>query len=447
MGEGKPSGFTLKSNPRIRVSFDAPNQTEYGGAVLIKELMGTIGWDELLRDHLPFERVSGTIGQLVGYPTARLLTQIVMGIALGARRPEQIEVVREDELPRLVLQDEATASSVTVWRHLKEYNEWTLARLQEFRAAVVRELLKGHRGGLELDTDATVVTLYGQQQGAEKGYNPEHRGKNSYFPMVTLAPGPGLVLGQKLRPGNSGPGEGDVELLGQVYEGLGPGLRRRLSSRLDCGHWSDQTMRWHEDRKIPYAIKARQTGPLMACVQGLPWKPEQTNGRPVEFSEFEFRSDSWDRPRRQVVIRFPKKVRTAQGHLFEEEAYEYEVISTNRRGSPKRIFEWYNQRGTAETQIEDLKSMGYGLAVTDEFVANAVWSELVILAYNLLALLRRRQGRRDGVRPKSGTFRDRFLKVGAVIVKHARYLWVRFKEGWSRAESFESLWAYAARAT
>ena len=205
-------------------------------------------------------------------------------------------------------------------------------------------------------------------------------------------------------------------------------------------------MSWHEDRKIPYAIKARQTGPLMACVQGLAWKADRLKGRPVEFSEFEYQSNRWDRSRRHVVMRLPKKVRTAQGQMFEEEAYEYQVISTNRRWSPKRLLQWYNQRGTAETLIEDLKSMGYGLAVTDDFVANAVWSELVILAYDLVAVLRGQMGKRQGVRPKSGTFRDRFLKVGAVIVKHARYQWVRFKSGWSRRHEFRQLWAYAARA-
>ena len=446
MGEVKPAGFRLKSNPRIRVSFDAPNQTEFGGAILIKELMTTIGWDELLKQHLPFERISGPIGQFLGYPTATLITQTVMAIALGARRPEQIEIVREDELPGLLLDEEAMASSVTVWRHLKEYTWATLERLQEFRATVVRELLKGHRGPLDLDTDATVVTLYGEQEGSKKGYNPEHRGKNSYFPMVTMATAPGLILAQKLRPGNSGAGEGDVELLQQVHDGLSPSFRDRLASRLDCGHWSGETMIWHEDRKIPYVIKARQTGPLMACVQGLKWTADRINGREVEFSQFEYRSNQWDRARRQVVMRIPKKVRTGQGGLFEEEAYEYEVISTNQKWNPKRVFEWYNHRGTAETQIEDLKSMGYGLAVTDDFVANAVWSELVIMAYDLVAVLRRQMGKRRGVRPKSGTLRDRFLKVGAVVVKHARYQWVRFKEGWSRAGDWRYLWACAARA-
>jgi hypothetical protein len=37
-----------------------------------------------------------------------------------------------------------------------------------------------------LDTDTTVHTLFGQQMGARKGYNPQHRGKKSYQPMLTF---------------------------------------------------------------------------------------------------------------------------------------------------------------------------------------------------------------------------------------------------------------------
>src|SRR3972149_2029912 len=135
MGDEKPSGFTLRSNPRVRVTFDAPNQTECAGVVLLSELMRRIEWDEHLERHLPFQRARG----MVGYPTQVLLKQIVIAIALGARRPEQIEIVREDDAPRVVSGDEATASSVTVWRHLKEYTAETYGRLRAFRTAITGE--------------------------------------------------------------------------------------------------------------------------------------------------------------------------------------------------------------------------------------------------------------------------------------------------------------------
>jgi hypothetical protein len=37
-----------------------------------------------------------------------------------------------------------------------------------------------------LDTDTTVHTLFGHQRGARKGYNPQHRGKKSYQPILSF---------------------------------------------------------------------------------------------------------------------------------------------------------------------------------------------------------------------------------------------------------------------
>ena len=39
-------------------------------------------------------------------------------------------------------------------------------------------------GTVTLDTDTTVQTLYGNQMGGRKGYNPKHKGKRSYQPML-----------------------------------------------------------------------------------------------------------------------------------------------------------------------------------------------------------------------------------------------------------------------
>jgi hypothetical protein len=37
-----------------------------------------------------------------------------------------------------------------------------------------------------LDTDTTVHTLFGNQMGARKGYNPKNKGKKSFQPILTF---------------------------------------------------------------------------------------------------------------------------------------------------------------------------------------------------------------------------------------------------------------------
>jgi len=53
-----------------------------------------------------------------------------------------------------------------------------------------------------LDTDTTVHTLYGQQMGGRKSYNPKNKGKKSYQPMLTFLAETREYLWGELRNGD-----------------------------------------------------------------------------------------------------------------------------------------------------------------------------------------------------------------------------------------------------
>jgi hypothetical protein len=53
------------------------------------------------------------------------------------------------------------------------------------------------------DTDTTVHTLYGQQMGGRKGYNPKNRGKRSYQPMLTFLAETREYIAGELRNGTA----------------------------------------------------------------------------------------------------------------------------------------------------------------------------------------------------------------------------------------------------
>jgi len=55
---------------------------------------------------------------------------------------------------------------------------------------------------ITLDTDTTVHTLFGQQIGARKGYNPRHRDKPSYQPILTFLAETREYAGGELRKGD-----------------------------------------------------------------------------------------------------------------------------------------------------------------------------------------------------------------------------------------------------
>ena len=37
-----------------------------------------------------------------------------------------------------------------------------------------------------LDIDSSIITRYGEQEGAKKGYNPKKKGRNSHHPIIAF---------------------------------------------------------------------------------------------------------------------------------------------------------------------------------------------------------------------------------------------------------------------
>jgi len=104
-------------------------------------------------------------------------------------------------------------------------------------------------------------------------------------------------------------------------------------------------------------------------------------------------------------------------------------IVTNLRWKSSNVVKFYNKRGTAEQWIKEGK---YALKWTrlscHDFVDNQVRLQLFALAYNLGNFLRRL------ALPKSikdwslRTMREKLVKIGAKVVKHAHYVTFQMAE-------------------
>ena len=62
-----------------------------------------------------------------------------------------------------------------------------------------------------IDIDTTVTPLFGEQEGARPGPNPRYHGRPSYHPILARVAQTGTIVGARLRPGDTGLGELDVE--------------------------------------------------------------------------------------------------------------------------------------------------------------------------------------------------------------------------------------------
>ena len=133
-----------------------------------------------------------------------------------------------------------------------------------------------------------------------------------------------------------------------------------------------------------------------------------------------YQAGTWDRPHGVV-----SKIEWHAGELFPRIGF----IVTNLRWKSSNVVKFYNKRGTAEQWIKEGK---YALKWTrlscHDFVDNQVRLQLFALAYNLgnfLRLLALPKSIKDW---SLRTMREKLVKIGAKVVKHARYVTFQLAE-------------------
>ena len=119
------------------------------------------------------------------------------------------------------------------------------------------------------------------------------------------------------------------------------------------------------------------------------------------------------------------KVEWHRGELYPRVGF----IVTNLTWWAGDVVKFYNQRGTAEQWIKEGK---YALKWTrlscHRFEDNQVRLQLFALAYNLANFLRRLALPKSVQHWSLTTLREKLIKIGAKIVRHARYVTFQMAE-------------------
>ena len=92
----------------------------------------------------------------------------------------------------------------TFWRFLASLHGGVSATAGGAAVPATASLGSGQRGvdrGV-LDTDTTVHTLFGNQMGARKSYNPKNKGKKSFQPILTFLAETKEYIAGELRNGD-----------------------------------------------------------------------------------------------------------------------------------------------------------------------------------------------------------------------------------------------------
>jgi hypothetical protein len=420
MGESKKDALRVNFDRKLKLEFHRVKVTSDAGLLAYRELDDVFG----LTDMVACELRANRTGKNTQHSVRALLRQSVYSRLAGYEDTNDAGRLCVDPAMRQVVGERAkdkTAGSVS---QMGRFETEILTQPQNLKVLMNQPgqwVDKVHQRKpikeIILDMDSSDSPTFGKQEGS--AYNG-HFGYTCYHPLFLFNQF-GDLEGTLLRNGNVYNSDDWKSVLEPVVEGYrGQDLIRYF--RGDAAFANPDIYRLLEAEDYFYAIRLKGNNILHDHIEHLLTRPV---GRPpnkpiVQYHSFRYQASSWKKSRRVVA-----KIEWHVGELFPRIGF----IVTNLRWKHSNVVKFYNQRGTAEQWIKEGK---YALKWTQlschDFIDNQVRLQLFALAYNVGNFLRRL------ALPKSikdwslRTMREKLVKIGAKVVKHARYVTFQMAE-------------------
>ena len=419
--------------------------SSWGGLGILKNLIDKSGFLQSLKSlQLP------TQGSNRGYPPEQLFIQFMASVWCGANRYAHIDITRFD----------TTIQKLFGWKSMPEHKAFE-RYFQKFDIPTTFEVFGGlYRwffsnlkfDNFTLDIDSSVITRYGEQQGAKKGYNKHKPGRKSQHPIIAFVADAEMIANFWLRSGDAHTANNFKSFLEETlsfFEEKKIGLLR-----LDSGFYDKNIFSYleQEGTKIDYIVAVPMYVTIQRKIAAQKTWLILDNG--IEISEFQYKAQDWEKSRRMIVVRQKIKERPKavgkQLKLFEEEmeinGYRYTCYITTLKLSAADVWRLYRGRANCENRIKELK-YDYGLDKMNQasFDGTEVSLLLMTIAYNFMSLFKQFVIK-EKVKQRLSTLRYKMLTIPSyieekedkVIIKMAlqmnRRAWIR--KIWNNSNDF-----------
>lgn len=423
----------------LKIEYTDKEITPWGGMALMKQLIERTGINEALGEiEIPKQ------GSNRGYSPMQLINNFWVSLWSGANRYEHLEVTRQDRVIQQIFGWERMAGHKAFQRYFKKFN-------QAINQRVFTKLFQWFFNQIQfdnytLDVDSSVITRYGNQEGAKRGYNPKKRGRNSHHPLIAFIAETRMAVNFWLRSGNSYTANNLFGFLENTFERLS-GKTIGLF-RADSGFYDQKILEYLENRAKPidYIIAAKFYNPLKLAISSQ--KTYITIEDGIEIGEMMYQSPQWQQARRLIIVRQEVTIRPKatgkQLRLFGEEEiyknYRYSCFITNLTLPAKAVWDLYRNRADAENRIKELKEdFGVDSFAVQDFFATEAALNFVVMGYNLMSLFRQ-VVLQSNIQPQLKTLRFRVFGIGAYITKNGNQHILKLALAMKRRCWFDGLW-------
>lgn len=415
----------------IRTNFTAVSLTHFGGMYLLHQFLQRLKLRTYLSEKIKFPQRNNH------YTLSELFLALMYPMILGLEKIEVSQLLKTNGVFCYLTGIPTFPDPTTLRRFLVRASPVILTELKEIHNSIRAHFLSrpSIRSSFWLDCDSTAQTLYGNQEGATKGYNPAHPGKKSYHPLVITEAHLGDCLAGLLRPGDAHTANGIGNLLVTILPFLPHTNRLRI--RADAGFYDGDFIALLKEKSIDFVVVAHITSPLKGIIGGLRYK---SVSEIFSVSELKYQPFKWKEKERFCVLRrkLPNEESPDQTTLFTLDRYAYSIVVTNLNLEPYNIFQFYQDRSAQERIIRTLKEdYPFGKAPTSLFAANAMYAELSLLAYNLITWFKRMCLPQDWQSFTLPTIRHRLLMIPGEFVKSKNIPTLRFPRNSPYQETFQ----------
>ena len=371
-----------KSPRSVKIACNHRGLSHFGGSYFFHEFVRVLHLRHFLAEQIRYSRCNRD------YSVSQMLLALVYPIVLGLDRIETASLLRSDGTFQYLTGLQSFPDPQTLRRFLLNAPPHLREQLHHANDRLLQRFihLPEHRSRLLFDLDSTVVTSFGHQEGAEVGYNPRYRGKRSYDPLLCVEANSSFLWDVELRRGDAGSWAGGEDWLACCFLSS-PSDIREFRARADAGFGYGPVLDMLETRFAQYAVVARMVPSLKRARKGLRY--QAMNPR-WEIAEFEHRPQDWPHARRCIVARKRIEETDSEPTLFTLERYVYRAWHTNLSLTPAGVWHFYDGRAGMERRIREIRE-DYALRKipTRAFEANALYLEVIRLAYNLVTAFQR----------------------------------------------------------
>ena len=385
-------GFTLKvmrdgRSVTVEVTSDGAGLVSHSGSALVAQVADKVGLTHALSKRLALIKQRRR-----GHDPGRVIRDLAVMLVDGGECVSDLGAVREQDALF-----GAVASDSTAFRMVDRIAS-TPGLLDAVRAAHARARarfweLHGAPERLTLDVDATLITAHSEKEHAAGNY----KGGYGFHPLQVYLDETREALGGLLRAGNAGSNTAEdhktvidralAQVPAEYIESL------PILIRADSAGATHGLIDYCRDGGMRFSVGYELTVPVRSAILEIPddtWVvaldqhgSERENGEVAEITD-RVELSAWGEGSR-LIVRRERPHPGAQLSFTDHDGYRFQAILTDQTDKDIAVIECrHRQHAHVEDRIRDDKDTGLAKFPFKKFALNEVWSEIVMLAHDLL---------------------------------------------------------------